>query len=118
MGALNGVLYLAIKYLDDLPGGLLASTNVGGENCGRGAVLGFVLGLVHGKSQFPEWLLTGLYDKSLPGVTSRAVHAAQTAGGALLPLLDEKGDLDISAFEYEYYRNMRRGQVTSKQCTV
>lgn len=39
------LLYLAYKYNDDSNSALLANTNVGGENCHRGSVLGVVLGL-------------------------------------------------------------------------
>ena len=39
------LLYLAYKYNDDSKSALLANTNVGGENCHRGSVLGVVLGL-------------------------------------------------------------------------
>jgi len=38
------VLYLAHKYLEDPLQGLLQNTNLGGENCHRGAVLGTLLG--------------------------------------------------------------------------
>lgn len=40
-----GVLHFAYKYNADPKGALLANTNVGGENCHRGAVLGVILGL-------------------------------------------------------------------------
>lgn len=39
------VLYLAYKYNADPKAALLANTNVGGDNCHRGAVLGVILGL-------------------------------------------------------------------------
>lgn len=39
------LLYLAYKYKDDSKSALLANTNVGGENCHRGSVLGVILGL-------------------------------------------------------------------------
>lgn len=37
-------LYLAWKYADDPEAGLIANTNVGGDNCHRGAVVGALLG--------------------------------------------------------------------------
>jgi ADP-ribosylglycohydrolase len=40
-----GVLYLALRYQDDLKGALIANTNLGGDNVHRGAVLGAILGL-------------------------------------------------------------------------
>lgn len=42
------VLYLAHKYLEDPLQGLLQNTNLGGENCHRGAVLGTILGAATG----------------------------------------------------------------------
>jgi ADP-ribosylglycohydrolase len=39
------LLYLAYKYNKDPKAALLANTNVGGENCHRGSVLGVILGL-------------------------------------------------------------------------
>jgi len=43
-----GVLYLAYKYADTLLEGLIANTNLGGDNVHRGAVLGVILGLING----------------------------------------------------------------------
>lgn len=43
-----GVLYLAFKYADSLMAGLIANTNLGGDNVHRGAVLGVLLGLING----------------------------------------------------------------------
>lgn len=44
------VLYLAYKYAADPEQGLLANTNLGGDNVHRGIVLGALLGLVEGES--------------------------------------------------------------------
>ena len=41
------LLYLAFKYSSDSKAALLANTNVGGENCHRGSVLGVVMGLAN-----------------------------------------------------------------------
>ncbi|PNH02400.1 hypothetical protein TSOC_011626 [Tetrabaena socialis] len=40
---------------------VLANTNVGGENCHRGAALGAVMGAASGESGIPAHLITGLY---------------------------------------------------------
>lgn len=42
------LLFLLYKYLDNPHQGLLANTNLGGENCHRGSVLGVLLGLATG----------------------------------------------------------------------
>lgn len=41
------VLYLALKYHNDPKQALIANTHLGGDNVHRGAVLGFILGLVN-----------------------------------------------------------------------
>jgi hypothetical protein len=54
------VLYLALKYHDDLRQGLIANTNLGGDNAYRGAVLGALLGANNGVEAFPERWVSGL----------------------------------------------------------
>jgi ADP-ribosylglycohydrolase len=51
------VLYLAAKYNDDLNAGILANTNLGGDNVHRGAVLATLLGLIEEaeNQQFTNW---------------------------------------------------------------
>ena len=46
-------MYLAYKYSDDPEAGLIANTNIGGENVHRGAVLGALLGAQHGYKAWP-----------------------------------------------------------------
>ena len=55
-------LYLAWKYADDFESGLIANTNVGGDNCHRGAVVGALLGAAVGKRGIPPRFLNQLYD--------------------------------------------------------
>ncbi len=45
-----GVLYLALRYQEDLKAALIANTNLGGDNVHRGAVLGAILGLAQGRT--------------------------------------------------------------------
>jgi len=52
--AVPAVVYLALKYRDDPEAALIANTNLGGDNAGRGAVLGALLGAAHGVEGFPE----------------------------------------------------------------
>ena len=54
------VIYLALKYHDDPEAGLIANTNLGGDNAYRGAVLGAVLGAANGIEAFPERWIKGL----------------------------------------------------------
>jgi ADP-ribosyl-[dinitrogen reductase] hydrolase len=54
------VIYLALKYHDDPEGGLIANTNLGGDNAYRGAVLGALLGAANGIEAFPERWIKGL----------------------------------------------------------
>jgi ADP-ribosylglycohydrolase len=55
------VLYLAYKYVDKPKAGLLANTNLGGDNVHRGTVLGTILGLATGTTVSP--LYNELRDK-------------------------------------------------------
>jgi ADP-ribosylglycohydrolase len=54
------VIYLALKYHDDPEGGLIANTNLGGDNAYRGAVLGALLGAANGIEALPERWIKGL----------------------------------------------------------
>lgn len=56
------MLYLAYKYADSFDKAVLANTNVGGENCHRGAALGALMGAARGQSAIPASLITGLAD--------------------------------------------------------
>ena len=48
------VFYMALKYHDNPQRALIVNTNLGGDNAGRGAVLGALLGAEHGIDGFPE----------------------------------------------------------------
>ena len=54
------VLYLAARYHDDFENALIANTNVGGDNCHRGAVLGAILGAALGVEAIPKRWIIGL----------------------------------------------------------
>jgi len=43
-----------LKYHHDAARGLIANTNLGGDNAGRGAVLGALLGAANGSQAFPK----------------------------------------------------------------
>jgi ADP-ribosylglycohydrolase len=58
--SIPSVLYLALKYHDDPEGGLIANTNLGGDNAYRGAVLGALLGAANGMEALPERWIKGL----------------------------------------------------------
>jgi ADP-ribosyl-[dinitrogen reductase] hydrolase len=60
--AVPAVLYLALKYHRDPEKALIANTNLGGDNAGRGAVLGALLGAAHGIKGFPEPWVKGLLE--------------------------------------------------------
>ncbi len=55
-------LYLAWKYADDFEGGVIANTNVGGDNCHRGAVVGALLGLASGLDHIPARFVASLHE--------------------------------------------------------
>ena len=54
------VIYLALKYHHDPEKALIVNTNLGGDNAGRGAVLGALLGAAHGVEKFPGRWVQGL----------------------------------------------------------
>lgn len=58
------LLYLAYKYSDSPEQALIANTNVGGENCHRGAALGALMGAAHGMAGWPSRWVTGLHAKA------------------------------------------------------
>ncbi len=53
-------LYLAWKYAEDFAPGLVSNTNLGGDNCHRGAVLGALLGAANGIRSIPSSWIDGL----------------------------------------------------------
>ncbi len=57
------VLYLAARYADDFEAALIANTNVGGDNCHRGAILGALLGAAVGYQAIPDRWLRGLRNR-------------------------------------------------------
>lgn len=57
-------LYLAARYPDDFEAALVANTNVGGDNCHRGAVLGAIMGAALGYGAIPERWLQGLRSRA------------------------------------------------------
>jgi ADP-ribosylglycohydrolase len=54
------LLYLAFKYHRDPEKGLVANTNLGGDNVHRGAILGALLGAANGMEGFPTRWIEGL----------------------------------------------------------
>jgi ADP-ribosylglycohydrolase len=51
---------LAGRYPNDFEAALIANTNVGGDNCHRGAVLGAILGAGLGFEAIPKAWVNGL----------------------------------------------------------
>ena len=56
------VIYLALKYHDNPEEALIRNTNLGGDNAGRGALLGALLGSAHGVDGFPSRWVNGLLE--------------------------------------------------------
>jgi ADP-ribosylglycohydrolase len=55
--ALPSVLYLAMKYGDDIETAFIENAMAGGDNCARGLALGMLLGAANEISSIPEhWL--------------------------------------------------------------
>ena len=58
--SIPATVYLALKYHDDFRTGLIVNTNLGGENAGRGAILGALLGAANGLEAIPAAWISGL----------------------------------------------------------
>ena len=58
--SIPATVYLALKYHNNFRSGLIANTNLGGENAGRGAVLGAILGAANGLEAIPSYWISGL----------------------------------------------------------
>ena len=58
--SLPALLFLAYRYADSPERALVANTNVGGENCHRGAALGALMGAAHGAAAWPARWTGGL----------------------------------------------------------
>ena len=54
------VLYLAARYSKDFQAALIANTNVGGDNCHRGALLGAIMGAALGVEAIHKRWIEGL----------------------------------------------------------
>jgi ADP-ribosylglycohydrolase len=67
--SIPATLYLALKYADNPDEGLIANTMCGGDNAGRGAVLGALFGAVHGMGAWPEqWINELLHPPPVPAL--------------------------------------------------
>jgi ADP-ribosylglycohydrolase len=66
--AVPAVIYLALKYHREPEKGLIANTNLGGDNAYRGAVLGALLGAANSVDGFPQRWREGLVDPPLVNV--------------------------------------------------
>jgi ADP-ribosyl-[dinitrogen reductase] hydrolase len=85
--SLPSLLYLAYRYADDPRMGVIANTNVGGENCHRGSALGALLGAANGVEAWPEEWRTGLVagaeiDKEARDFAAMCERAHSAATGA------------------------------------
>jgi ADP-ribosylglycohydrolase len=58
--AVPAIAYLALKYSDDFENALVANTSLGGDNAGRGAVLGALIGAANGVTAIPARWKQGL----------------------------------------------------------
>jgi len=73
------LIHFAAKYGDDFEAALLANANCGGENVHRGAVLGAILGAVHGERAIPTHLKEGLHDAAALSAEIEAFKASVAA---------------------------------------
>lgn len=60
--ALPLLLFLILKYGGNFEAAMIANTNLGGDNCPRGAILGMLAGAAGGCGQIPGEWVQGLHD--------------------------------------------------------
>ena len=60
--SIPATLYLALKYGQEAASGLISNTMCGGDNAGRGSVLGALLGAAGGLNCWPDRWRNGLID--------------------------------------------------------
>ena len=60
--SIPATLYLAFKYAQKAESGLISNTMCGGDNAGRGSVLGALLGAAGGLNCWPDRWMNGLID--------------------------------------------------------
>ncbi|NJM12583.1 MAG: ADP-ribosylglycohydrolase family protein [Synechococcaceae cyanobacterium SM1_2_3] len=89
------VLYLAARYANDFEAALIANTNVGGDNCHRGAVLGAILGAALGFQAIPERWIHGLQarrdlENEIDTFIARFAEPTRTAAAVAVPPLAER----------------------------
>lgn len=73
------MLLLAYKYLHDPEEAMVINANLGGDTVHRCAVLGAILGAIHGIKCFPEKWMKGLanYEKSEEAIQKFATQAIE-----------------------------------------
>ncbi len=62
--ALPSVLYLALKYGDDIETAFIENAMAGGDNCARGLILGMLLGAANGMASIPNYWVENLRARS------------------------------------------------------
>jgi len=102
MGALNLVLYLAIRFIDSFETAIIVNTNLGGDNCHRGAVLGCILGTALGIDGLPRRWVMGLEDRErLETDVLACVEGIIEHERRGLPIKGEEEDVDASVLAEE-----------------
>ncbi len=90
-------LYLAWKYADDFEAGVIANTNLGGDNCHRGAVVGALLGAASGRHRIPPRFVTNIADADL--LRTQIDHLAGLHPSAVEIRNSTLSDLPVSSLE-------------------
>ena len=75
-------LFLAWKYAEDFEAGVIANTNVGGDNCHRGAVVGALLGAASGLTRMPSRFIDRLDNAALLRKQIEVLVSAYSGGKA------------------------------------
>jgi hypothetical protein len=72
-----------IKYFGDFRQAMITNINLGGDNCNRAVVIGFLLGCIHSEGIPVEWI-NGLHNhKQLQQLITETTQHIQTSGAQL-----------------------------------
>jgi hypothetical protein len=93
-----------IKYFGDFRQAMITNINLGGDNCNRAVIIGFLLGCIHSESIPDEWI-KGLHNhEQLQQLITETTQHVQNSGAQLngFFLTDGKSNLCNLKSNYLY----------------
>lgn len=116
IGALNASLFIVLKHFDNFEEAIIANTNLGGDNCHRGAFIGTILGVVHGKAGIPARWLRGLRRaEHLAPLISSCVAMALHSGGRM-PVVEREDRSEDGFIDWQAMKRSESVLEVEKEC--